>query len=452
MNSEEAVNLVNIALKQCHRPLLSAIERQILADSWQGITYSGIAQKLNYSPHYIRYLAGKMWKRLSNLFQARMNKETIHHVLYHSQFASYAPFYYYNQLIPLPYYYQPYLYETHLSQAIIDDYYQVIGIFGMIGTGKSTLAQGITQHIGRDFEVVVWHSFQTEKLSFPDWYDQTMLSLTGRSQPSTSLSIKQRINNLINVVKKKRCLLVLDQLEQLFSSRLKTGRYYTKYQPYRDLIQRLVTEKHQSYLIFTSRDHPEDYTRKLKKQSGFYAIQLTGLLGEKSENFLAEFGIKGDPESLQKLWIKYEGNPWALKKAAFEIKKTYSGQLSAFLEDGKFIFGEIIQGFHQEFKRLSNLEKTVLLSLKDECNPFPNQYLYSLNTGLSRDQIDEALQFLAARSLLKISSGFIILSPLFQSYLQTFSTTKIAKIKELTSDQNSSEQAHFSDWKRRVVS
>ncbi|MFP3344632.1 hypothetical protein R0J87_19335, partial [Halomonas sp. SIMBA_159] len=98
--------------------------------------------------------------------------------------------------------------------------------------------------------------------------------------------------------------------------------------------------------------------------------------------------------SSQKLNSIYNGNPWALTKAIFYIKEHYSGSLQAFLETEKFMFDAIAKGFNQELKRLSNLEKQIILVLAKQYNPFPKQSFSYLDTKLSKSQIDDALHSL----------------------------------------------------------
>ena len=432
MNSQEAVNLVNIQLKKCNSPFLSEIEHQLFIDSWNGISYEKTAFKVNYSSHYLRYLASQMWKRLSSVFEVPLSKRTLHNTLQECRLAGYSPLILCKQSAPLPLYYQPYPQQVNLSQAIIKNYYQVIGVFGMVGVGKSTFAQGLTQQVSRDFDRVIWHSFQAEKLSFGEWFNKIIFFLTGEVRTSASMTIEAKINELMAIFRQKRILVIFDHLEQLFCSQLPAGQYDHKYQDYRDFIQHFVLEKHQSYLIFTSRDYPEDYETKLKKQPLFYPVLLRGLQGKQTQNILSKLGINAQQNELEAFHLEYDGNPWALTEAALYFKAHYPHQnLACFWQAKNDIFKRIAKTFDEELKRLSALEKTVVLSLANESHPFPRQYFSDLNTGLSKYQLAEALASLSARSLLKMDSGFVILSPLFQAYLKRFCRHKTGKIKEL---------------------
>ena len=432
MNTEAAVNLVEICLKQHHLPLLNTIERQLLADSWKGLTYQGTAYKLNYSPHYTRYLASQMWKRLSSLFQQRVSKRNLHQVISECELGSYSPVYNSNQYFTIPTYYQPYLHEANISTAIIHDYFQVIGIFGMLTTGKSTLAQGIVRQVYRDFDQIIWHSFAVKKLSFQEWIEQVNVSITGKSFPPHLITTAEKISAFIKVLKQKRCLLVLDQLEQLFLTQTQPGYYEPQYQGYQTLIKALAQEKHQSYLIFTSRDYPAEYSTQLNREPLFKPLHLTGLNGEQTQKIFNRLGLKAKQHLLRHLQTQYEGNPWSLSQAALKINQDYAGNLSYFLQENHLIFDEIAAGFEQEMSRLSVLEKKVMLSLRIISNPCQKRVFFDLETGLSEQEINEGLASLQARSLLKIESGFIIISSLLQNYLKTLKESPTGTIKELT--------------------
>lgn len=431
MNPEAALNLVDIGLKRHHRPLLNAIERQLLADSWKGLTYQSTAAKFNYSPHYTRHLASQIWKRLSSLFQKRVTKRNLHRVIYECELASYSPVYSSNQDFTIPHYYQPYLHEANISTAILHDYFQVIGIFGMVGTGKSTLAQGIVGQIYRDFEQVIWHSFAVEKPSFDAWVDQVSLSITGKPLPPDLITTAEKISAFIKILNQKRCLLVLDQLEQLFLRETQPGYYEPQYQGYQKLIEALAQEKHRSYLIFTSRDYPVEYRRNLQGEPLFKPLLLTGLQGEQTQKIFDQLRLQGKQKLVRQLHDQYEGNPWCLTQVALYIKQKYAGNLSYFVQENHLILDEIKAEFDQEINRLSPLEKKVMLSLRIISNPCQKRVFFELETGLSTEEINEGLASLQARSLLKVESGFIIISSLLQNYLKTLKESKTGTIKEL---------------------
>jgi ABC-type dipeptide/oligopeptide/nickel transport system ATPase subunit len=429
MKAQQATNLVDILLKRYNYPLLTDVERQILSHSWNDLTYALIAEHLGYSSHYTRNLARQLWKRLSLLFQQPVTKDKIHKVLSSYDLIFYPPPTYSNRKIALPDYYQPHPQEEKLTQAIIHNYFQVMGIFGVLGTGKSTLARAIVEQVYCDFNVVIWHSFQEEPLSFSQWVKKIRF-LLGKPPHSCPQTIQEQIVELVHLLRNQRCLLVLDQFEQLFTPRTTAGEYDWNNQAYRDLIQCLATENHKSYLILTSREYPQDYQQALKTQPLFKSIQLQGLTGLQAKQLLKDLGMSEKDELFDQLQHQFDHNPWALIQAFSYIQRSNSRDAIQFLEPD-LMFPEIWQAYSQQIKRLSNLERTIIWSLREAPKCFPKDQLLTWQSHLSKLEIKQGLESLQARSLLKVDSGFIIVSSLLQSYLRKVREQETDRIKEL---------------------
>lgn len=419
MNSLEAVNLVDILLKQNNLPFLSHVERELLSDTWNNHNYEKTAFKLHYTCHYTRHLAGQMWKRLSPLFPKPVNKQTIHEALYQSDLRFYAPEVHSNQDITLPEYYQPRDLEAKLSQNIIQDYYRVIGIFGMMGTGKSALAQGIIQGVARDLEMVIWHSFAVEMLSFSEWMEKVMSLLLGQPVSLLAVNPSEQIKGLLQLLQKRRCLLVLDQLEQLFLPTSVPGKFHKDYLAYQELIKSLAMANHQSYLILTSREYPQNYAYELNKIPFFQALHLEGLSFSQASQLLDHFRMTGHPKWVEQLQKDYDRNPFALIKASSYIKHRYQGNIKRFIQQQDLMFKPVLIACNEVFQRLSAVEKEVMFALQFSPKRLTKTDLFSHASHLSRLEVNEALERLQARSLLKVSCGFVIISSFFQAYIRT---------------------------------
>jgi len=84
----------------------------------------------------------------------------------------------------------------------------------------------------------------------------TFFSATPPAEFPTSL--EQRITQLVARLQASRCLLVLDNLETLLSSRDREGSYLPGYEGYGRLIGRLAESAHQSCVLLTSREKPKE--------------------------------------------------------------------------------------------------------------------------------------------------------------------------------------------------
>lgn len=433
MDSQQVVNLIDILLKQHHLPFLSPIERILLSDSWNQIPYEVTATKLYYNIHYTRHLASVLWQRLSVVFGVKVTKRRLYQIVENSDLYHYCPPYHTNSSLIIPHYYQPYDFQEKLSQCMIQNSSGVIGIFGILGTGKTTLAKGITKQVYRDFCGVVWHSFKSDPCPFYQFAQKVIATLTGNQVNCKEWSLNEQISYLIKILQKRRCLLVFDQLEELFIPKQKPGNYHKSYESYRRFIKSCVRYKNQSYLLFTSRAYPGDYFDDLNRYPLFQSVQLWGLSSQKVQALIENWELKDYCMFSQKIQSKLDYNPWALVQICQHIESNYQGDISGFLQQEKLMIKEIKICLSQQFNQLSKSEKIIIKKIALLKNSLPIVTLYRLISKLSEQEINKGVKALAARSIVKIDSGFIIVSPLFQEYVRTIKQKKTDTIKELAS-------------------
>jgi len=78
MTIEDALNIVDSILE--HKSL-STIQEAIFRQTWEGKTYSEIAEKAGYDAAYIRDVGYKLWQLLSEAFGDRVTKNNLQVVL-----------------------------------------------------------------------------------------------------------------------------------------------------------------------------------------------------------------------------------------------------------------------------------------------------------------------------------------------------------------------------------
>jgi hypothetical protein len=78
MTIEDALNIVDSALQN---KSLSTIQEAIFRQTWEGKTYSEIAEKAGYDAAYIRDVGYKLWQLLSDAFSDRVTKNNLQVVL-----------------------------------------------------------------------------------------------------------------------------------------------------------------------------------------------------------------------------------------------------------------------------------------------------------------------------------------------------------------------------------
>jgi hypothetical protein len=78
MNIDDALNIVDSVLGN---KSLSTIQEAIFRQTWDGKTYSEIAEKAGYDAAYIRDVGYKLWQLLSEAFGDRVTKNNLQVVL-----------------------------------------------------------------------------------------------------------------------------------------------------------------------------------------------------------------------------------------------------------------------------------------------------------------------------------------------------------------------------------
>ncbi|WP_322745941.1 NB-ARC domain-containing protein [Dolichospermum flos-aquae] len=89
---------------------------------------------------------------------------------------------------------------------MLQDGCRLLGLFGMGGVGKTTLATQLAKQIQDQFDYVFWRSVPTV-LSFDEMITD-MLSFISHHK-----EIKPDINRVIHYLRAYRCLIILDYLE-----------------------------------------------------------------------------------------------------------------------------------------------------------------------------------------------------------------------------------------------
>jgi hypothetical protein len=81
MDAQQAVRFIDRLLDREQQRKLNDLESTIVLQSWEGITYQSIAARLSYEPDYIKQVAARLWKLLSQLLGENICKGNIRSVL-----------------------------------------------------------------------------------------------------------------------------------------------------------------------------------------------------------------------------------------------------------------------------------------------------------------------------------------------------------------------------------
>jgi transcriptional regulator with XRE-family HTH domain len=239
-----------------------------------------------------------------------------------------------------------------LSRWVVQERCRVVSVLGMGGIGKSALAVTVMHQVARQFEVVIWRSLRDAPAceGLLGEYLQVLAPQALRDLPD---SLEGRLHLLMEQMRDRRVLLVLDNLEMLLEEGEDMGRMRAGFEGYARLLRRMGETWHQSCLLLTSREKLEDLLPLEGSRSPVRAVRLAGLDGRAGMQLLEAKDVAGTAHDRERLVEVYRGNPLALKIVAQTIVELFGGEIDPFLEQGEVVFGGVRKLLDEQFARLS---------------------------------------------------------------------------------------------------
>ncbi|HEX9076706.1 MAG TPA: NB-ARC domain-containing protein [Anaerolineae bacterium] len=312
-----------------------------------------------------------------------------------------------------------------LSAWLVEERCRVVGVLGLGGIGKSTLAVTLMHRVAEQFDLVIWRSLRDAPPCEP-WLDELLRLLAGEPLTIELDSVERRLNLLFEYLRTRRVLLVLDNLESVMEQAEGSGRMLPGYEGYSRLLRRAAETKHKSCLLLTSREKSVELAPLEGRRTPVRSVHLGQLDAEACGLLLQEKEITGSAAEHERLIERYGGNPLALKIVAPTIADLFGGEINAFLEQGEVIFGSVRYLLQEQFARLSALEESLMLwlAILREAAAVPQLSAVLVNS-VPRGQILEALDTLRGRSLIepgKTNGSFTLQSVVFE-----YATTRLVE-------------------------
>ena len=278
---------------------------------------------------------------------------------------------------------------------------RVITVLGMGGMGKTALTPHVVRQVATQFDGVIWRSL----LNAPPFADIVLGWLRLLSdQPVAKLpeSIDAQFSLLFDHLRRRRCLLILDNAESIMQDGERAGYTRLGYESYGQLFRRMGESQHQSCLLITSREQPQEVARLMRETPLVRTLPLTGLDRNAGQAILRTQGMVSSVAEADDLIQRYSGNPLALMLIAETIQELFDGDVATFLQEEAPIFDDIRDVLDQQVARLSSLERDLLLTLAIERQPMSETDLWqAFAHGTAKRSVLEALRSLQRRSLLE---------------------------------------------------
>jgi NB-ARC domain len=427
---------------------LDDLQETVIKGVWQGQTYQKIADECNRSKSHVRDIGYKLLQVFSEQlgedvyksnFRSTLERIYIkssqvigvgnHHkfnfcsqTLYQSHQdnqqnqAKSEPKSNYHDLALAPkitHFYDRALELQTLSDWLTNQNTRLISVLGLSGIGKTTLVKHFVDVNLQQFDVVIWKSI---KLS-PSLDSILTEILTGIN--TAPIIPDNKLPQFLNLLRQQKCLIILDDVQELFASGQFIGKYQNKYKDYKTFFTRITEIEHQSSFILISQEQCQEM---LCLDEDLYPVKCLELEGLDNTEILNKQGLK-DEETWLSLMNLYEGNPVYLKEIASLIRNIFMGKVSEFFREATLLLTEDMKFRLTElWERLSPIEKQIMGELSKSNQPLSREELRQALSLSSMDLIN-GLQSLRKRYLIKTREGEEIcfnLSPLVQEYVRSF--------------------------------
>ncbi|MDJ0553187.1 MAG: sigma factor-like helix-turn-helix DNA-binding protein [Microcoleaceae cyanobacterium MO_207.B10] len=456
MNSvEDVLNWADKIFNQTGEEL-TPIQKKILEGAWKGKKHREIAEELHCSESQVKKEAAKLWKKLAKELGEDLKKKNFRYMVEEKHSASKNSRLYqcllqhdnvniggqFIQTIEDKKRRSPSSPDTTqnknqspiinlkdapkltcnshrtseistLKQWILESNIHLITIYGLNGIGKSALILKLVEEINTEFDYIIWKTLDdapqlsTLKTELKEFFSQSQ---------ATPLS------TIIDYFRAYRCLVILDDVENIFQSGELAGNYLPDYKNYGKFFKQIASLSHQSCLILISWEKPREIAILETENKPIKTLHLKGLEQEEATKILKPKKLT-DEEKFSDLINIYQGHPTWLNIIAIAIMEVYDSSVSDFLaEQNEIYLGDLETILESHFERLSPLEKKVTYWLAAQNEPVHISQRPT-NNELSKSEFSQAIQSLCRRSLVEKkeleNQSVFHLNPVFKQYIIT---------------------------------
>jgi len=302
-----------------------------------------------------------------------------------------------------------------LTNWILQQHSHLIALTGISGIGKTSLAVKLVQQIKNQFDYIIWRTIDASHTL--DEFQHELIQLFSHSEKLDSPATNPKPLPLIKYLQKYRCLIILDDIHNLFSSGELAGKYKPEYEEYRSFFKQIEKLSHQSCLLLIGWEQPREVTQVKSQNTPIRTLQITGLDIAAGREILRDNGLE-EINNCEALIDCYQGNPLWLKSVATLIQEL-GGYVTELLPDNTIFLPEDLKDvLEEQFSRLSTIEKQIISLLAKESNPINLAKLLE-NSRITSSDLPNVLQSLSRRCLIEQQGSFYTLLPVLRQYVIT---------------------------------
>ena len=415
---------------------LDNLQQAILVASWQGKRYSHIAKEFYCTERHIANVASKLWQLLSKKIDENVTKSNFRPAMerYYnckvSNFNDVVNFGNINNfctetsqpsessqkspstqnssrddnqqelqfdLRNAPDIRAFYGRETELAtlqNQLLKQRCRIITLLGFRGIGKTTLALQLVEQVKSQFDYLIYRS-----LYFAPTPETTILNLLQIFSPTeVPPDITTQLSQLFDYLRKYRCLIILDDVQMLFTKEQLAEHYQNGLENYQRLFTLAAEVNHNSCLLNSSEKLREIVN--LEKDNQYCFSLVLESLGNAATEILRKQNLVDESSWLNLIQI-YQGNPLWLKFATNLIQELCGGSVARFLQFEMPIISESLQELLDDsFNCLTNQEKLILQHIADRAEPVGLEQIIG-NFELSATEIFKIIYSLRNRFWIK---------------------------------------------------
>ena len=430
MTVEEAIALIEKVIEQGQ---LNKVQKLVFQQAWEGRSYSEIARASGYDAGYIKDTGSSLWQTLSKVYDVKITKLNCQGVLkravqpkkLESEVIKSASVRRsdWGEAIDVSIFYGRTDELTTLHQWIVRDRCRLVTLLGMGGMGKTSMSVKIAEQVQDEFDAVIWRSLRDA----PPLEDllTMLIRFLAQSQsqvqdPDSPLpeTISGKISSLIEQLRASRTLIVLDNFEAVLQSGKRAGIYRDGYESYGDLLKHLGEIAHQSCVLLTTREKPQEIAAQEGDLFPVRTFPLPGIDLEAAQQIVVAKGLMATAPDLDRFVSHYRGNPLALKIAATSIRDLFEGNITQFLEQGSSAFSGIGTLLQRQCDRLSPLEQQIMYWLAINREPIDcSQLQNDILPTIPRIKLLDLLESLRWRGLIECTAAGFTQQPVVMEFI-----------------------------------